>query len=331
MNFRVSPVWWPLLAATFPISMPWLAIKALRFDKGKKSVEKLNTDRIESAEPLKLPVLKRMEITVVVEMEAEEGFEKDAGVSYLIKTDRGSLLMDVGFGPERPAFAFNASRLALTTDSIDALVISHPHPDHMGGLAATRAHRVMVPRDFVVGQKKPCYATGSSASEDFNVRSVERPRLLEAGLATTGPLARMDFFFGLIEEQALIAHVEGKGVVILTGCGHPTVEVILKMARRLTTEPVYAIGGGLHFPITKSRGARMGIEFQQVLGTGKPFWQRITDNDLTKTIGTLNDIAPKRLFLSAHDTCDHALARLKKEVTADVEVFRAGATYNLAD
>jgi hypothetical protein len=35
----------------------------------------------------------------------------DAGVSYLFRTDRGALLFDVGFGPERPALEHNAAKL----------------------------------------------------------------------------------------------------------------------------------------------------------------------------------------------------------------------------
>lgn len=329
MNYRISPGWWPLLAVTLPVSMPWLTMKTLRFNKGKSEVTRLNESRFESAETLKLPALKWMEITVVVEFEKEEGFIGDAGVSYLIKTDLGSVLMDVGFGPERPAFLNNASKLGLTMDAIDALVISHLHPDHMGGLKATRARSVIVPSDFAAGPKKNCFVPAPCTADKFNVKLIEKPMLLEAGVATTGPLARMLFFFGQMEEQALIAHLEGKGLVVITGCGHPRIEVILEMARRLSKEPIYAVGGGLHFPITQSRGSRMGIEFQQLVGTGKPLWQRITDEDLNCTINALNETAPKRLFLSAHDTCDHALARLKKEVKADVDVFRAGATYKL--
>jgi 7,8-dihydropterin-6-yl-methyl-4-(beta-D-ribofuranosyl)aminobenzene 5'-phosphate synthase len=139
----------------------------------------------------------------------------------------------------------------------------------------------------------------------------------------------MLFFFGLMEEQAIVARLEGKGLIVLTGCGHPTIGMILRMVRRLSDEPLYAIGGGLHLPITRSRGRRMGLETQQVFGTGKPIWSRIDEGDLSRTILELNRAAPRRLLLSAHDSCDHALERLEREVDAEVEVLRAGATYEI--
>jgi 7,8-dihydropterin-6-yl-methyl-4-(beta-D-ribofuranosyl)aminobenzene 5'-phosphate synthase len=153
--------------------------------------------------------------------------------------------------------------------------------------------------------------------------------MLAAGVASTGPLARSLFFFGLTEEQAIVARIKGKGLVVFTGCGHPTIETILQMARRLSDEPVYAVGGGLHFPITDSPLRQRGVKIQMVVGTGKPPWRRLTDADLSRTIDSLNAVAPQRVFLSAHDTCDHAIERFKNEITSETDVLRAGATYQL--
>ncbi len=153
--------------------------------------------------------------------------------------------------------------------------------------------------------------------------------MLAAGVASTGPLARGLFLFGLTEEQALVARLEDKGLVVLTGCGHPTIEVVLDMVGRLSDAPLYAVGGGLHFPVTAGRGSRAGIEFQMLLGTGKPPWQRITDDDLSHAIATINRAGARKALLSAHDTCDHALARLTQELDAETLVLEAGATYRL--
>jgi 7,8-dihydropterin-6-yl-methyl-4-(beta-D-ribofuranosyl)aminobenzene 5'-phosphate synthase len=101
------------------------------------------------------------------------------------------------------------------------------------------------------------------------------------------------------------------------------------MVRRLSDEPLYAIAGGLHFPVTKSRFQSRGIQWQMFYGTGKPPWQRITDEDLTRTIATINQAGPKKILLSAHDTCDHGLDRLSKELKADTAVLEAGRTYRL--
>jgi 7,8-dihydropterin-6-yl-methyl-4-(beta-D-ribofuranosyl)aminobenzene 5'-phosphate synthase len=131
----------------------------------------------------------------------------------------------------------------------------------------------------------------------------------------------------LCEEQALLACVRNKGLVVLTGCGHPTVEVILEAVDRLTDEPLYGIAGGMHFPITRSRSERRGIQVQMFYGTGKPPWQRIHDGDLSRSIEHINRRQPEKVLLSAHDTCDHALARLQRELRAKTGILEAGTTY----
>ncbi len=289
----------------------------------------MNEERIQAARPLSLPELERMELTVICEYEHREGFLGEPGVSYLLRTDRGTLLFDVGFGPQNPTFGHNAARLGVGMEEVDAVVISHLHADHMGGLKAQRSRTVRIPRDFGDPRGKPCYLPDRGSAEGMTPVGIERPSLLEAGIATTGPLARSLFFFGLTEEQALVARLKGKGLVVLTGCGHPTIEVILRMVRRLAAEPIHAVGGGLHFPITSGRGDFGGLQVQMIFGTGRPCWRRITEEDLTRTIGTLKEAGPARLLLSAHDTCDHALHRFSNEVGARAEVLRAGQTYSL--
>jgi 7,8-dihydropterin-6-yl-methyl-4-(beta-D-ribofuranosyl)aminobenzene 5'-phosphate synthase len=327
MPFRVSPLWWPFLGVASPIIVPFLIAKNRRFKKNLKLAGELNKDRLRQAEPFDVPALNFLELTVLVEEKTEESFLGDAGVSYLFRSDQGSLLYDVGFGSERPALAHNAAKLGIKMDQVDSLCISHLHPDHMGGLKASRAKCVTVPKELGMPKGQPCFLPDEANAEGFKCVLIDRPRLLTGGIATTGPLARSLFFFGLTEEQALIAHLKGKGLVIFTGCGHPTIELIVEMVNRLSKEPIYIIGGGLHFPITGGRGNRAGIQFQTFIGTGKPVWQRITDDDLSNTISALNKFNPSKVFLSSHDSCDHFLTCMKQELKAENEVLKAGKTY----
>ncbi len=51
----------------------------------------------------------------------------------------------------------------------------------------------------------------------------------------------------VLDDQALIVHVRGKGLVVLTGCGHAGIVNITRYARRLTgIDQVYAVLGGFH-------------------------------------------------------------------------------------
>ncbi len=329
MLFRISPVWWPGLFLTSPVLVPWLFVKNIRYRENKARADQLNHQRLADAEPLDLPELDFIELTVVVEWRAEPGFVKDAGVSYLFKTNLGTLLFDVGFGPSRPAFSHNAEKLGCHLDQVDALAISHFHCDHMGGLSAQRSRTVAVPETLMPASTIPCLLPETGGAPGFNAQVVTGPRVLAAGIGTTGPLARSLFVMGYMEEQSLVARVRNKGLVVITGCGHPTVEVILAMAGRLCDDPLYCVGGGFHFPVTDGRGSLAGIKFQTFLGTGKPPWQSIENTDLDLTIDAINRAAPARVLLSAHDTCDASLARMEDELGADTRVLRAGKTYRL--
>ncbi len=329
MAFRVSPYWWPVLAVASPALVPWMMSKNRRFRENAQEAVRMNEERIRAAEPLPLPALEQLSLTVVSEHEHEEGFLGEPGVSYFLRTDRGTLLFDIGFGAQYATFAGNTSRLGLKMEDVDALAISHLHADHMGGLKAQRSRRVGLPPEFGAAGGKPCYLPDTARAEGFDVRVTDQPRMLEGGLASTGPLARSLYFFGLTREQALVAHLKGKGLFVLTGCGHPTIEVIFRMVRRLSDEPIYAVGGGLHFPVKTGRGNYAGFQLQMIVGTGKPWWERVTDEDLTKTIEAIRNEKPQRLLLSAHDTCDHALDRISREAGAEVEILKAGATYAL--
>jgi len=327
MSFRISPVWWPVLAVASPVIVPWLLIRNRRFQEDRSRTAELNQERISQAHPLEMPELDYLELTVLVEWKTREGFMGDAGVSYLFKTELGSMLYDVGFGPTRPALTHNALKLGFNLDQVEALAISHLHCDHMGGIPAQRSRQVTVPDELMSPKLKPCFLPDRAEAKGFKAELVKRPQLLTAGIASTGPLARSLFMFGFTEEQALLARVKDKGLVVFTGCGHPTIEVVLEMVERLSNEPLYVVGGGLHFPVTGGRGNRAGIQFQMMIGTGKPPWQRIIDEDLSRAITAISRANPKRVYLSGHDTCDHALDRMMRELNAETEVLKAGATY----
>ncbi|HEY8482029.1 MAG TPA: hypothetical protein VIL71_19555 [Spirillospora sp.] len=51
----------------------------------------------------------------------------------------------------------------------------------------------------------------------------------------------------VIDDQALVAHLRGRGLVVLTGCGHAGVVNIVRHARRLTgVDRLHSLLGGLH-------------------------------------------------------------------------------------
>ncbi len=253
----------------------------------------------------------------------------EPGISYLLQTNLGSLLFDVGFGSDRNTWMHNAAMLGITLETIDALAISHLHPDHMGGMKAFRKSRVMVPDSLGDADGKKCYLPSEGTADHLTPEIITKPGLLKGGVASTGPLARSLFFFGHTEEQALVLSVKNKGLVVFVGCGHPTLPVILKMVRKLSSKPIYAVVGGLHFPITRSRERITGVEIQMMIGTGLPPWKRLREKDMDETIDSINRANPSFVYLSAHDSCDHALQLFADRLQSKVDVLLAGETYHL--
>ncbi|MBC2704640.1 hypothetical protein [Desulfobacula sp.] len=49
MSFRISPVWWPTLALSSPVLLPYLFIKNHRFKQNIKKALAVNEERIEKA------------------------------------------------------------------------------------------------------------------------------------------------------------------------------------------------------------------------------------------------------------------------------------------
>ena len=324
-----SPAWWPLLAVASPVLAPFLAWKYVRFRAESRSATARNDGRTRSAAPLEdLPELEFIDVTPLVEHEHADGFMGDPGVSYWIRTDRGSVLLDVGFGASRPSLAHNARRLGFALSNVDALVLSHPHPDHMGGFAAVRRREMGVPRE-IADAAPACHATVPCTLGSRPATVSQGPRVVAAGLATTGPLSRPLFIEGSIEEQALVARLRGKGTVVITGCGHPGLGVLVEMARRISPGRFHAIVGGLHYPLTASRWNAAGVELQRLFGTGRPPWSPISDTDLDAAIALLNALAVDRLLISAHDSCDHTLDRFGSELSAKCEVLAAGRTLRI--
>jgi 7,8-dihydropterin-6-yl-methyl-4-(beta-D-ribofuranosyl)aminobenzene 5'-phosphate synthase len=51
----------------------------------------------------------------------------------------------------------------------------------------------------------------------------------------------------VLDDQALVVHLRGQGLVVLTGCGHAGAVNIVRHAMRLTrTNRLHALVGGLH-------------------------------------------------------------------------------------
>ena len=107
----------------------------------------------------------------MVEAKTEEGYLGEPGVSYLFRTNLGSLIYDFALGSGRQVLAHNAVKLGVSLDKVDAVVISHMHLDHTGG----NMKGVNVPEELGSPAGKTCFLPDKGEAEGFNTVLVEEP------------------------------------------------------------------------------------------------------------------------------------------------------------
>ncbi|MBI9084638.1 MAG: MBL fold metallo-hydrolase [Desulfobacterales bacterium] len=216
-----------------------------------------------------------VEITVLVDNNIRPGLMAEHGFSLWIETDDQRILFDTGQGA---ALAFNAPALGVDLSRTDALVLSHGHYDHTGGipLVVNGAGKVHVYCHS--GAVTPHYAirNGTSASIGMPRASmsaidhlpsprlhwVQQPLMLTERIGITGPIPRKTsyedsggpFFLDPeghradpVEDDLAIWIQTDLGLVVCVGCAHAGVVNTLNHARHLSGEPkVRAVIGGFH-------------------------------------------------------------------------------------
>jgi 7,8-dihydropterin-6-yl-methyl-4-(beta-D-ribofuranosyl)aminobenzene 5'-phosphate synthase len=168
-----------------------------------------------------------MKITIIYDNDVYvEGLKADWGFSCLIeKGDGPRILFDTG--ADGSILLFNMKKIGIDPLSIDIVVISHGHWDHIGGLSRF----LLENGDVKIFVPLSCAVPGTGG----RIITVDRPMEIDDGVFSTGELKGI--------EQSLAVRTE-KGITVVTGCSHPGVEAILRSASSFGN--VYALVGGLH-------------------------------------------------------------------------------------
>jgi 7,8-dihydropterin-6-yl-methyl-4-(beta-D-ribofuranosyl)aminobenzene 5'-phosphate synthase len=216
-----------------------------------------------------------LKITVLVENTVgQRGLIAEHGLSFLIESGRNKFLFDTGQGL---ALRHNTDKLNVDLKTIGAIVLSHGHYDHTGGLTYA-LNRMDCPRVYIHPEAFELkYARNPDGSgrevgmtagnkitvgELAEVVRVEEATEIAEGLFLTGPIPRTtdfedtgDPFFkdvhctipdDLPDDQALFTETEN-GTAVILGCAHSGVINTLRHIQTLTgNRPIHTVIGGMH-------------------------------------------------------------------------------------
>lgn len=202
------------------------------------------------------------------------------GLSFWVKTDDGGILFDAGQGL---VLEHNAKKTGISLGEADAILLSHGHYDHTGGLSvAMPKMKSGTPVFLHPDALKSKYAVRAGSAYYVGIPEASR-KALERGKAIlsakpqeilpdvwhTGEVSCMhseeaeetEFFEDdkgktkdrLLDDRALYVKT-GQGVIVLLGCAHAgPINTLESIAGMTGGAPFLAVIGGMHLRSASDR------------------------------------------------------------------------------
>ncbi len=156
------------------------------------------------------------------------------GFACLVTHGTSTVLFDTG--GDGATLSENMAVLGLNPHQIDAVVLSHIHSDHTGGLATLLDMGV---RPVVYVPAAFPHSFKSDVRQVTRLVEVTEPEEILPGIHSSGQVG------AAIVEQALVVE-SGLGLVVVTGCAHPGVVEMVRRCKQCLRAQVEWVIGGFH-------------------------------------------------------------------------------------
>jgi len=164
----------------------------------------------------------------------DERLEADWGFAALVEYGEHTILFDTGNSGS--ILLANMGTLGVDPETIEIIVLSHIHGDHVNGLFALLDAGISptvyvpdrFPQWFVERVGKRCEVVEVSDSVE-----------IVPGVHSTGELVASPVEQGLVIETVC-------GIVVVTGCAHPGIVRIVERAKGVVDDEIKLVVGGFH-------------------------------------------------------------------------------------
>jgi 7,8-dihydropterin-6-yl-methyl-4-(beta-D-ribofuranosyl)aminobenzene 5'-phosphate synthase len=175
------------------------------------------------------------------------------GQSLLVEVDDKKYLFDTSEIYE--GFMYNMENLHLRFADIHSVILSHNHLDHSGALFKLidkfTEQKLFLPPDMLTLEEKkysPGYRIESREAGIQKLLDYKNTKIITDGIQLDKNIYTTGALEADVKEQSLVLDIPNKGLVVLVGCAHPTLPVIIDNAKQVTgKDKIYGIVGGLHY------------------------------------------------------------------------------------